>query len=330
MKGTMRTERRRSANSWLLAAPLAGLLAGCATQQDMLEQDRKMMNMIEQQQRSVEAMRKDLEQIRNDVGRGRAAPATRGAPATPRPATKPSPSSKAKPTDPAAVLPGETAAGVTAPAGSAIGMTLSPEGQSREDAPVAETVVTGNGQGGSPAPAAAARADGGGGLVGEAVAATPPPGVEAPAPRTAPVAVDPEWRREVAQERAVAKATGGAEKQPYVDALEGLEQGDCKKALARLKAASGSGGALSDNAMYWQAKCLAARGNQRKATARLNEVVNRYPKSDKAPAALWAQAQLQQQSGDASAARGTLSKLIKDYPASAEANRAKKKLAELD
>ena len=81
------------------------------------------------------------------------------------------------------------------------------------------------------------------------------------------------WRRSAPWPR----ATGGAEQQKYVDALQGLEQGDCKKALARLKAASGSGGSLSDNAMYWEAKCLAARGNQRKATSRLNEVVNRYP-----------------------------------------------------
>ena len=39
-----------------LAVPLVGLFAGCATQQDMLEQDRKLTNMIEQQSRSVDAM----------------------------------------------------------------------------------------------------------------------------------------------------------------------------------------------------------------------------------------------------------------------------------
>jgi TolA-binding protein len=134
----------------------------------------------------------------------------------------------------------------------------------------------------------------------------------------------------VAQDRAVARASGETAPREYVDALAGLEQGDCKKARARLKAASGSRGALSDNAMYWQAKCLAAGGNDRKATARLNEVVSRYPKSDKAPAALWEQAQLQLRAGDSSAARGTFSRLVKDYPASAEASRAKKKLAELN
>jgi TolA-binding protein len=299
-------------------------LAGCVTQQDMLEQDRKMLNMIEQQQRSVEAMRKDLEQIRTDVGRGRGgtAPAPRsGATPATRPVPKPA---KPKPDD-TSKLPGETAPVAGAPAGADIGMTLSPEGVSSEDAPVAETIIAAPGGSSAPAPAAAPA-----GFVGEAVAATPPPNAAPPAPRAAPVATDPEWRREVAQERAVAKATGGAEQRGYVDALQGLEQGDCKKALARLKAASGGGGSLSDNAMYWQAKCLAARGNQRKATARLNEVVTRYPKSDKAPAALWAQAQMQMNAGDASAAKGTFSKLIKDYPASAEASRAKKKLAEIN
>src|SRR5262245_35448728 len=243
MKRAMGTKRGWWRTAIPLAVPLAGLLSGCATQQDMLEQDRKLTNMIEQQSRSVDAMRKDLEQIRNDMGRGRAAPAR----TAPRPVTKP----KAKPED-TTLLPPGAVPGPGAP-GSDIGMTLSPEGESREDAPVAETVVGGGAQSGSTAPAPTAAPAAGGGLVGEAVAATPPPGgaTAGAAPRGA---ADPEWRREVAQERAVARATGGgAEQQKYVDALQGLEQGDCKKALARLKAASGSGGSLSDNAMYWQA-----------------------------------------------------------------------------
>jgi TolA-binding protein len=322
----MGMERRWGAPPWLLAVLLAGLSAGCVTRQDMLEQDRKLSDMIEQQSRSVDAMRRELEQMRNDAARGRG---TRGAPA-PRTAPRPT-SSRSKPGETAA-LPADAAlpsgsAGAP-PSVSGIGMTLSPDGQSREDAPVAETVVTGASPTSAPAPGATAAV--GAGLVGEAVAAPPPPTAGPAVQRAAPVAADPEWRREVAQERAVAKATGGAGQREYVDALQGLEQGDCKKALARLKAASDQGGSLSDNAMYWEAKCLAARGSQRKAEARLNQVVNRYPKSDKAPAALWAQAELQQRSGDPAAARGTLSRLIKDYPASAEATRAKKKLAELD
>jgi len=182
-----------------LAVPLVGLFAGCATQQDMLEQDRKLTNMIEQQSRSVDAMRKDLEQIRNDLGRGRSAPGTRTAP---RPMTKP----KGSPEDTSLLPPGTMPPGMEP--GSDIGMTLSPDGESREDAPVAETVVGGGGQSGSTASAPTAAPAAGGGFVGEAVAATPPPAATAPGG-----AANPEWRREVAQERAVARATGGAEQQ---------------------------------------------------------------------------------------------------------------------
>ncbi len=317
MRTTRQMRRRGAAPRWLVAAACWGLaltLCGCATQADLLEQDRKLSTMIEQQSRAVESMRRDLEHIRTDMGRRGTPPSPRSGPA--RPAPKPAPANKPEDTSMLPAVPGQ-----------GIGMTLSPEGVSSEDAPVPETVVTSGPQSAVPA-AAVAPAAASGGFVGEAVAATPPPGAEVQ--RGAPGTADPEWRREVAQERAVAKASGAAAPRAYVDALEGLEQGDCKKAMARLKAASDSGGALSDNAMYWQAKCLAARGNERKATARLGEVAARYPKSDKAPAALWAQAELQLRSGDSSAARGTFSRLVKDYPASAEASRAKKKLAELN
>ena len=49
------------------------------------------------------------------------------------------------------------------------------------------------------------------------------------------------------------------------------------------------------------------------------DVVTRYPKSDKAPAALWQQGMLFLRMGNSPDARLALSKLIKDYPASAEA-----------
>jgi hypothetical protein len=82
-----------------------------------------------------------------------------------------------------------------------------------------------------------------------------------------------------------------------VDALQGLEQGDCKQACAS-QGGIGQRRIAQRQCDVLEAKCPAARGNQRKATSRLNEVVNCYPKSDKAPAALWTQAELQQQSGD--------------------------------
>jgi TolA-binding protein len=59
-------------------------------------------------------------------------------------------------------------------------------------------------------------------------------------------------------------------------------------------------------------------------------VVTRYPKSDKAPAALWQQGLLFVRMGNTPDARLALSKLIKDYPASFEASRARQKLVELE
>ena len=61
-----------------------------------------------------------------------------------------------------------------------------------------------------------------------------------------------------------------------------------------------------------------------------NEVVSRYPKSDKAPAALWEQGQLQLRSGNyVRRARHASRRLVRDYPASAEAGRARRKLVEI-
>ena len=206
-----------------------------------------------------------------------------------------------------------------------IGMTLSPEGSSTEDSepatggPVAAVPPSPpSAQAPPSAPAAAAPA------------ATNAPAAREPAP-AAPAAVDEDWKREVAQDRAVASTTGAPERAQYIKSLEGLEHGDCSKAIPGLKSVSAGskGSPLTDNAIYWQARCLAARGDDRKAVSRLNEVVSRYPKSDKAPAALWEQGQLQLRSGNTSAARGTFARLVRDYPASAEAGRARRKLVEI-
>jgi TolA-binding protein len=58
--------------------------------------------------------------------------------------------------------------------------------------------------------------------------------------------------------------------------------------------------------------------------------VQRYPKGDKAPAALYAQGSLFIDLGDSPDARLAFSKLIRDYPASEEAARARQKLSELE
>ncbi len=293
------------------AAGVIGLglaLGGCATRADLLQQERKLTEMMQQQSRSMDDMRRELERLREDmtVGRGSRAPVR--VPAAKLP-------TRAKPK--VAQTPPEQ----PTPTPTELGMTPSPDGQSVE-APGATTGTIAA----VSAPPPGAPGAGAAGSTPPSVPAEPPAqaaGSSSP-PSAAPSAVDEDWKREVAQERAVASASGAPERAQYLGALEGVEKGDCSK----MKAVS-AGSPLSDNAIYWQGKCLAARGDQRKAESRLNEVVTRYPKSDKAPAALWARGQLQLRAGNSSAARATLSRLIRDYPASAEAAKARKKLAEI-
>jgi len=290
-------------------------VAGCATQADLLQQERKLSGMIEQQSRSLDELRRQIEALRQETpARGSHAPTSRAPLAKARVPAK----------DKAAML-GETTA--LAP-NEVIGMTPSPEGVSTEQSEPPPGAVAALPTPTAGVPAAAAPGDTPTPATGE-----PSRGATAAAPEAtgAPSAVDEDWKREVAQDRAVASTTGAPERATYVKSLEGLEKGDCSKALPGLKSvSSGSKGSpLSDNAIYWQARCLAARGDEHKAVSRLNEVVAHYPKSDKAPAALWEQGQLQLRAGDSSAARASFARLVRDYPASAEAGRARRKLAEM-
>jgi tol-pal system protein YbgF len=159
--------------------------------------------------------------------------------------------------------------------------------------------------------------------------ATPPPTVPPPPP---PPAVDDEWRREVAQDQAVAGTIDVPERAAFQSAMQGLSQGDCAGAGAQLNGLTtrSQGSPLADNALYWQARCNAARGDMNKAVTEYYDVVTRYPKSDKAPAALWQQGLLFLRMGNTPDARLALSKLIKDYPGSSEAGLARQKLAQLE
>jgi len=58
--------------------------------------------------------------------------------------------------------------------------------------------------------------------------------------------------------------------------------------------------------------------------------VTKYPKGEKAPAALWAQGNLFVEMGDSPDARLAFSKLIREYPSSEEAAHARQKLSELE
>ena len=117
----------------------------------------------------------------------------------------------------------------------------------------------------------------------------------------------------------------------YLGALDSLATGDCSNASPRLATlTSGPNSPLSDNALYWQARCAESRGDVNDAAAKLDEVVSRYPKGDKAPAALWERSKLLIRSGDQASARATLVRLIKYYPSTAEAAQARAKIAQLE
>jgi tol-pal system protein YbgF len=170
---------------------------------------------------------------------------------------------------------------------------------------------------------------------GEATAPIPPttlPPVARPAPPAVspPVEEDP-WRREVAREQAAAGAINVPERAEYLALLDGLAKGDCAKLVPQLNgfAASHKESPLADDALYWSGRCYQRLKRPDDAISKFYEVGTRYPKSDKAPAALWNQANLFLEMGNSPDARIVFSKLIKDYPASDEAARARQKLSEL-
>ena len=89
------------------------------------------------------------------------------------------------------------------------------------------------------------------------------------------------------------------------------------------------GSTLASNAQYWIGSCYYAQRDYNRAIIELNEVLLKYPKADKVPAALIMLADAFADSGDKIDARLILQKLISDYPKSEEAERGRQKLQAL-
>jgi tol-pal system protein YbgF len=288
---------------------VAVALAGCATRSDLLDQERRVRGLIQQQNRSIELVKREMERLRANVEEGR----------------HPSKAGEASP-EQQRIGDLEKRLEQLQSGSQELGMTLDPNGQSTPE-------PRGEPTGAAPLePLAAGAAPAAGSTppsTEQVATATPPPTLPPPPP---PPAVDDEWRREVAQDQAVAGTVDVPERAEYLAALQGLSHGDCAKATPELNAitSKSKGSPLADNALYWEARCHAIRGEQNQAVTTYYDVVTRYPKGDKAPAALWQQGKLFLRMGDSPDARLALSKLIKDYPASAEASLARQKLAELD
>jgi TolA-binding protein len=87
---------------------------------------------------------------------------------------------------------------------------------------------------------------------------------------------------------------------------------------------------VADNALYWAGRCYQLHGQTRQAISKFYEIGTRYPKSEKAPAALWAQGNLFIAMGNSGDARLVLSEIIRKYPSSPQAGLARQKLTEIE
>jgi tol-pal system protein YbgF len=271
----------------LVVVALALVLPGCATRADVLRQDRYMRAAVQEQQRQLRLVQREVERLRAAIEEG-GAPARSGG------------------GSPLVSLEGrvarlETEVGIQGAAAAATAAAASPtETPSTTDEPVVDETQTA--------------------------------AVEPPVAATPPAESADEWRREVAQEQAAAGAVDSAERAEYLRIMDDVASKDYGRAAAELDAfaAKNKGSRLADNATYWAARCQARRGDQDQAISKYYDVVTRYPKSDKAPAALLQQGNLFIQMGDIPDARLALSKLIRDYPASEEAKQARQQLARLE
>lgn len=154
---------------------------------------------------------------------------------------------------------------------------------------------------------------------------------ETPPPPPPPPTEDA-WERDVTRDQQAIAAGNAPEKAELAPILDTVAKKDCGRAVGQLNsfASQKKDSPLASSALYWAARCYAAKGDRNQAISKFYDVVTKYPRGQKAPAALWEQGNLFIEIGDTPDARLALGKLIKDYPNSEEAGRARKRLTELD
>lgn len=136
---------------------------------------------------------------------------------------------------------------------------------------------------------------------------------------------------ELALAREQASLQGTSPDPDYSAALQQIRDGDCKQAVGSLRSfiRKKAKSSLADNAQYWIGSCYYQQKDFNRAIIELNEVLLKYPKGDKVPAALLLLADAFKDSGDPIDARLILQKLISDHPQSDEAQQGKSKLQAL-
>ena len=119
-----------------------------------------------------------------------------------------------------------------------------------------------------------------------------------------------------------------SEKTAYDAALALYKKGDFGRAREAFQAflQSSPGSALTPNALYWEAESLYALGLYDQAILTFQAVVNRFPKHDKAAAALLKTGYAYERLRDMDNARFFWNILLDDFPKSAPAALARKRL----
>jgi len=158
-----------------------------------------------------------------------------------------------------------------------------------------------------------------------AVAGAPPlPGAEVPPGATAPPPPPPESAAANIQLPAYAP-------QEFRDGVELMRKGDNNGAIQKLREflRKSPKSDLADDAQYLIGESYYANRDFNRAILEFNEVLLRYPKGDKVPAALLRQAFAFAELGDKVDARLVLQKLVSEHGGAPEAEKGRQKLAEL-
>lgn len=170
-------------------------------------------------------------------------------------------------------------------------------------------------------------------------AAVPPPSAAAPG-TTAPGSVVPipppapaaQTGSPLGELQAAATRENTTAGEPaFQAAMAQVRQGRCKEAVPALRefVRTNIKSPQADDAQYWIGRCFYAQGDQNTAMKELYDVLLKFPKSEKVPAALLVLADVFAASGDDIDARLTLNKLISDHPNAPEVQAAKQKLQAL-
>ncbi|GIW44121.1 MAG: hypothetical protein KatS3mg077_1403 [Candidatus Binatia bacterium] len=173
-----------------------------------------------------------------------------------------------------------------------------------------------------------------------AVGGAPPPGGGTEVPRGAEVAAVPPGSAPPPRplspfEAALAKDESVSQGKPgeadFKQGLSLVREGQCAQASARLREfiRKNPNSDLADNAQYWIGACYFNQKDYGRAVNELTEVMLRYRKGDKAPAALLLLADAFAATGETTDAKLVLQKIVSEYPRTEEAERAKEKLQTL-